>query len=119
MLLDGTRPTAVPANIQSPCDLFTGVEATELPCVNFVHQCRVVLHNINETLSAFRLGNADSWHQVFEPPGLSTGLYFLILIWMVRIRSRAAHACDSSDSLSLVALRLVFKLFNKSRSRDR
>ena len=65
MLVNGMHPTAVPANIQSSCALFTGVESTELPCVNFVRQCRVVLQNLNETLSAFRLGNADSWHQVF------------------------------------------------------
>ena len=65
MLVNGTHPTAVPANIQSSCALFTGVEATELPCINFVRQCRVVLQNLNDTLSAFQLGNADSWHQVF------------------------------------------------------
>ena len=65
MVVNGTHPTSVPANIQSSFALFTGVEATELPCVNFVRQCRLVLQNINDTLSAFRLGNADSWHQVF------------------------------------------------------
>ena len=48
-----------------PCSRFTGAEATELPCVNFVRQCRVVLQNLNETLSAIRLGNADSRHHVF------------------------------------------------------
>ena len=42
MLVNGTHPTAVPANIKSSCALFTGVEATELPCVNFVRQFRVV-----------------------------------------------------------------------------
>ena len=30
-----------------------------------MRQCQVVLQNLNETLSAFRLGNADSWNQVF------------------------------------------------------
>ena len=65
MIVNVTHPTAVLANIQSSCALFMGVEATELPCANFVRQCRVVLQNLNETLSTFRLGNADSWHQVF------------------------------------------------------
>ena len=65
MLVNDTHPTAVPDNIQSSCALFMGVEATELPCINFMLQCRVVLQNLNENLSAFRLGNADSWHQVF------------------------------------------------------
>ena len=65
MLVNGMHPTAVSANIQSSCALFTGVEATELPCVTFVRQCRVVLQNLNETMSAFQLDKADSWHQVF------------------------------------------------------
>ena len=65
MLVNGTHPKTVPANIQSLCALFTGVEATELPCVNFVRQCWVVLQNLNHTLSTFRLGNAESWHLVF------------------------------------------------------
>ena len=33
--------------------------------VNFVRECRIVLQNLNETLSALRLGSADTWHQVF------------------------------------------------------
>ena len=42
-----------------------GVEAEELPTVGFVHNCRFVLQSINETLAAFRLGNAKTWHQLF------------------------------------------------------
>ena len=65
LLVNGTHPSAVPANVQTTCAAFTGVEAEELPSVNFVRECRVVLQNLNETLSAFRLGDADTWHQVF------------------------------------------------------
>ena len=65
LLVNGTHPSAVPANIQSTCAAFTGVETKELPSTNFVQECRTVLQNLNETLSAFRLGTADSWHQVF------------------------------------------------------
>ena len=64
LLVNDTHPSAVPANIQTTCAAFTSVEANELPYVNFV-QCRVVLQNLNQTLSAFRLGNTDTWHQVF------------------------------------------------------
>ena len=60
ILVNGTNPTAVPANIQTSCAAFTGVEAEELPSVNCVCKCQVVLQNLNETLSAFRLGNATS-----------------------------------------------------------
>jgi hypothetical protein len=65
LLVNGTHPSAVPANIQTTCATFTGVEATELPTVNFVRECQVVLQNVNKSLSAFWLGNADTWHQVF------------------------------------------------------
>ena len=59
MLVNGTHPSAVPANIQTPCASFTGVEADELPSVNFVCEFWIVLQNLNETLSALRLGSAD------------------------------------------------------------
>ena len=36
-----------------------------MPSVNFVRECRIVLQNLNETLSALRLVSADTWHQVF------------------------------------------------------
>ena len=64
-LVNGTPPTAVPANLQTASAAFTGVEAKELPSVNFVHQCRTVLQTLNETLSALRLGTAKTWHQMF------------------------------------------------------
>ena len=68
-LANGTPPSAVPVNIQTPCAVFTGVEVKEIPTENFVRECRVVLQNVNETLFAFRLGNADTWQQVMEEEG--------------------------------------------------
>ena len=65
LLVNGTRPSAVPANIQTASAAFTGAEASELPSVNFVRQCRTVLQNLNETLAALQLGNATTWHQLF------------------------------------------------------
>ena len=65
LLVNGTPPSAVPANIQTSSAAFTGAEASELPSVKFVRQCRTVLQNLNETLAALRLGNASTWHQLF------------------------------------------------------
>ena len=64
LLVNGTPPSAVPVDIQITCAALTGIEAKELPTENFVRECRVVLQNVNEILSAFRLGNADTWHQI-------------------------------------------------------
>ena len=65
LLVNGTPPSAIRPNLQSTSAVFTGCEAEELPCVNFIRQCRVVVQNINATLSAMRLGRADVWHQMF------------------------------------------------------
>ena len=59
MLVNGTHPYAVPANIQTSCAAFIGVEADELPSVSFVRECWIVLQNLNETMSALQLGSDD------------------------------------------------------------
>ena len=59
LLLNGTPPSAVPANIQTMSSAMTGQEVTEMPCINFVRQCRVVVQNLNSTLAALWLGEAD------------------------------------------------------------
>ena len=65
LLVNGTPPSAVPANIQTASAAFTGAEASDLPSLRFVRQCRTVLQNLNETLAALRLGNASIWRQFF------------------------------------------------------
>ena len=55
----------MPANIQTISAAITGQEVTELPCINFVRKRRVVVQNLNSTLAAIRLGEADEWHQLF------------------------------------------------------
>ena len=65
LLVNGTPPSAISANIQTTSAAFTGAEASELPSVSFIRHCRTVLQNLNETLAALRLGNADNWHQLF------------------------------------------------------
>jgi hypothetical protein len=65
LLVNGTPPSAIPANLQSTSAVLRGCEAEELPSINFVRQCRVVVQNLNSTLSAMRLGRADIWHQLF------------------------------------------------------
>ena len=63
--MNGTPPSSVLANIQTMSAAMTGQEVTELPCINFVRKCRVVVQNMNLTLAALRLGEADEWHQLF------------------------------------------------------
>jgi hypothetical protein len=43
LLVNGTPPSAIPANLQSTSAVLRGCEAEELPSINFVRQCRVVV----------------------------------------------------------------------------
>ena len=66
ILVNGKPSSAVPANIQTVSVEFTGTAACEIPSVEFVSKCQVVLQIVNETLSAFILGNAETWNQLFK-----------------------------------------------------
>ena len=59
ILVNGTPPYYVAANIQTMPDTITGIQVNEFPCINFVCQCRFVVRNMNYTLAALRLGDAD------------------------------------------------------------
>ena len=65
LLVNGTPPSAVPANIQSSSAAFTGCEAKELPTVDYVRKCRTVLENLNLMFAGHRLGSAKTWYQLF------------------------------------------------------
>ncbi len=62
--MNGAPPSDIPKNLQANHAVFKGTEATELPCINFVREIRTVQKNLNKTLAALRLCNADSRHQL-------------------------------------------------------
>ena len=64
LLLNGTPPSAVPANIKTMSAAMTGQEVTDMPCIKFMRKCCVVVQNLNSNLAAMRLGEADEWHQL-------------------------------------------------------
>ena len=43
----------------------TGSKVNELPSLDYVHKCRVVVKNLNGMLAACRLVKADNWHHIF------------------------------------------------------
>ena len=65
LIVNGTPPFAVAANIQKMSATMDGRKENELPCIKFVQKCRVVFQNLNFTLAALRLGDVDQWHQLF------------------------------------------------------
>jgi hypothetical protein len=59
LLINGMAPTAVPSTIQSIYETLVYDESPEeLPSVNFVRECRVVVGIIGETMVAIKLGRA-------------------------------------------------------------
>ena len=94
--VNGTPPSAVPANIQTISAAMTGQEVTELPCINFVRQCRVVVQNLNSTLAALRLGEADEWHQLFTDGTSRRQIAFQNLVIAVMVDSKLDPVIVSS-----------------------
>lgn len=64
LLVNRTPPSAVPGSLKTFA-AFSGITEAEYPTADFVRKCRLVLQILNETLSALRLGNAPTWHQLF------------------------------------------------------
>ena len=65
LLINGTVPTAVPSTIQSIYETLYDEPPEELPSVNFVCECRVVVEIIGETMVAIKLGHAEIWDQLW------------------------------------------------------
>ncbi len=66
LLVNGTPPSAIPANIGTMYQTLYGREPDEpLPSDNFVRECRVVVEVIGETIAAIKLSAAENWDQLW------------------------------------------------------
>jgi hypothetical protein len=65
LFVNGTAPTSVPTTIQSIYDTLYNESPEELPSVNFVRECRVVVEIIGETMVAIKVGRAEFWYQLW------------------------------------------------------
>lgn len=61
LLVNGTAPSAIPANIQTMYETLYGETPSDEPSVNFVRQCRVVVEVIGETIMTLKLASAKDW----------------------------------------------------------
>ena len=80
LLINGTAPMAVPSTIQSIYEMLYNKSPEELPSVNFVRECRVVVEIIGETLVAIKLGRADFWDQLWTDSTTRWQIPFTALI---------------------------------------
>jgi hypothetical protein len=67
LLVHGTPPSAIPSNIATLYVALTDKEPTELPSVNYVRQCRVLIQIVGETITAMKLAACPTWSHFVCP----------------------------------------------------
>ena len=65
LLINGTRPSAVPSSIHTVYETLYLEAPDELPSINFVRECRVLVEVMGETITAIKLANASQWSQLW------------------------------------------------------
>ena len=65
LLAHGTPPSTIPSNIETMYHTLYGVKPAEVPSVNFVRECRVVVQVLGETITAVKLASAERWDQLW------------------------------------------------------
>jgi hypothetical protein len=65
LLAHGTPPSTIPSNIETMYHTLYGVKPDEVPSVNFVRECRVVVQVLGETITAIKLASAEKWEQLW------------------------------------------------------
>ena len=80
LLVNGTPPSAVPDNIQTMYEILYGTEPEEMPSVDFVRKCRVIVEVMGETVAAIKLAKAPSWNQLWTDATTRRQIPFTTLI---------------------------------------
>ena len=80
LLVNGTSPSAIPANIQTMYETLTGETPADVPSINFVRQCRVVVEVIGETITAFKLASAEDWKALWTDATTRRQIPFTALV---------------------------------------
>ena len=65
LLVNSTPTSDITSNVQAMSAALSGYEVNELPALDYVRKCCVVVQYLNDMLAACRLGKADNGHQIF------------------------------------------------------
>ncbi len=65
LLVSGSSPSAIPSSILTLFAALYGKEPTQIPSLNYVRQCRVLVQIISETITAMKLAACPNWAQIF------------------------------------------------------
>ena len=80
LLINGTRPSAVPSSIHTVYETLYLEAPDELPSINFVRECRVLVEVMGETITAIKLANASQWSQLWTDSTTRRQIPFTALI---------------------------------------
>ena len=61
LLIIGIPPTDILGSIYTLYETLTGVETTKVPSVSFIRKFRTVVQVVGETITAWKLEDAESW----------------------------------------------------------
>ena len=65
LLVNGSPPSAIPSNIGTLFATLYGEEPTNIPSLNYVRQCRVLVQIVSETITAMKLSVCPNWAEIF------------------------------------------------------
>jgi len=65
LLVNGSPPSAIPSNIGTLFATLYGEEPTNIPSLNYVRQCRVLVQIVSETITAMKLSVCPNWADIF------------------------------------------------------
>jgi hypothetical protein len=80
LLISGTPPTAVPSTLQIIYETLYKEKPEQLPSVNFLRECRVVIEVIGETMAAIKLAWEAEWGQLWTDATTRRQIPFTALI---------------------------------------
>ena len=79
LLVNGTPPSAIPANIQTLYATILCVDVAP-PTVSFCRDCRTMVQVIGETIAAIKLARATTWAQLWTDATTRRQIPFTALI---------------------------------------
>ncbi len=65
LLVNGSPPSAIPSSIGTLFATLYGQEPTNIPSLNYVRQCSVLVQIVSKTITAMKLSACTNWAEIF------------------------------------------------------
>lgn len=94
LLIHGTPPSAIPMNIRTIYTTLYNEQPDEIPSINYVRQCRIVIEVIGKMMAAMKLAQAPSWDQLWTDATTRRQIPFTTLIIGLRADNGGTTVID-------------------------